>query len=349
MPGKEIDATPDRLPAGLQTLLPTESTEHSNGHKKQPKSAGTTTLCRGSVSIVSPLRYAGAKRRFASYVQETLKANNLRPKLFIEPFAGGASVSLQLLKAGMVDRIALGELDPYVASFWKTVFFDTEWLIDTINEAVISLDLWTQYKHAKPQTVREHAWICLYLNRTSFSGLLTEDVGPIGGKTQKSKYTIDCRFTKATIIKRIRSISALREKVEFVECGNWQATLELCATKKLKSKETFFYFDPPFYHKAPSLYRKFFQDEDHKQLHDALIELKAPWLLSYDNADKIRTLYSDSPRPPKHVELLYTGARSQKQVTVKELVYTNLSKLPQHNRLWRTSAEWGKSLDKLSE
>jgi len=52
--------------------------------------------CR-EASILSPLRYLGAKRRLAGYVAEVLPLNLLCPKVFVEPFAGGASVSLQLL------------------------------------------------------------------------------------------------------------------------------------------------------------------------------------------------------------------------------------------------------------
>lgn len=52
---------------------------------------------RRQASIISPLRYPGAKRRLSGYIAETLKLNSLRPKLLVEPFAGGLSVALQLL------------------------------------------------------------------------------------------------------------------------------------------------------------------------------------------------------------------------------------------------------------
>ena len=42
---------------------------------------------RAVASIISPLRYPGAKRRLASYIAEALDKNNLKPDLFIEPFA----------------------------------------------------------------------------------------------------------------------------------------------------------------------------------------------------------------------------------------------------------------------
>ena len=48
-------------------------------------------LRRCEVSILSPLRYPGAKRRLSGYVAETLRLNGIRPRLLVEPFAGGAS------------------------------------------------------------------------------------------------------------------------------------------------------------------------------------------------------------------------------------------------------------------
>jgi len=75
-------------------------------------------LTRRGVTILSPLRYPGAKRRLSGYLAEVLRLNGLKPKLFVEPFAGGASVSLELLNKGLVEAIALGERDPLVADFW---------------------------------------------------------------------------------------------------------------------------------------------------------------------------------------------------------------------------------------
>src|ERR1700690_988003 len=107
--------------------------------------------------IRSPLRYPGSKRRLAKYVREVLKLNNLRPSLYVEPFVGGASVGLQLLQYNLVDKVIFMDLDPWLASFWKTVFFDTDWLIQKINSTRVSLKLWKELKASKPRTIREQA------------------------------------------------------------------------------------------------------------------------------------------------------------------------------------------------
>lgn len=59
-------------------------------------------------AVLSPLRYPGGKRRLMPYVAAALSANGLEPDLFVEPFAGGASVALELLATEKVRRIGSG-------------------------------------------------------------------------------------------------------------------------------------------------------------------------------------------------------------------------------------------------
>lgn len=231
--------------------------EHPNDHLKLFDIPTDTTIKRKSVSIVSPLRYPGSKRRFASYVAELLRMNNFRPELFVEPFAGGLSVSLQMLADDLVESVGIGELDPLVADFWRCVFFDTEWLIESINRLEVDMSSWHYYKSYNPETPRERALTCLFLNRTNFSGILNSEVGPIGGVSQKSIYKVDCRFTKATIIKRIRKAALYRDRIAFICNTSWEQTISHSLSLKYKPRNIFCYLDPPFYNKASKLYRLF--------------------------------------------------------------------------------------------
>ena len=122
--------------------------------------------------LLSPLRYPGSKRRLVQYLQATLDLNDLHPSLLVEPFAGGASVALQLLCDGLVDRIGLADVDPLITSFWECVFFDTDWLVEVIDEIEVTLPRWESFRKLKPVTTRDRALKCLFLNRTSFSGIL---------------------------------------------------------------------------------------------------------------------------------------------------------------------------------
>jgi DNA adenine methylase len=305
-------------------------------------------LVRSEVSILSPLRYAGAKRRLSGYISEVLRLNGLRPKLFVEPFAGGASVALQLLTENLVDEIALGERDPLVASFWKIVFNDAEWLIDQIERMSITVERWRHFHDGTFRSNRERALACLFLNRTSFSGILADTSGPIGGYKQVSAYKVDCRFPVATLTKRIRQAASLSERVLFISNGDWQKTVAKVLGLRYKKNEVFFYFDPPFYSKAERLYRFYFGDKEHEVLHRRVVRIRQPWLLSYDAAVPIIKLYSHNGQGPRRIEHLYSIAQSAELVRAEELIITNLSKLPDETRIWRSTTEWGEGADTKS-
>lgn len=297
-------------------------------------------MARDTVSILSPLRYPGGKRRLAGYIAAAIRLNGLRPKLFVEPFAGGASVALQLLNDGLVDSVALGERDPLVASFWKTVFSDHEWLIRRLGEVEPSVENWDRFKKGNFRSRRWQALACIFLNRTSFSGILAPGAGPIGGRAQNSPYKIGCRFDAGGLAKRIAQAAALRDRVAFVNEGNWESTVNLVKALRHKTGEVLYYFDPPFYHKAELLYRYFFEKRDHLALHDALPRLGHYWLLSYDPADPIIEMYTRNGIGPKRVELLYSATRPGELLKSQELVITNLPEMPKQARLWRTAEEW---------
>jgi len=175
---------------------------------------------------LSPLRYPGSKRRLAEFIKQALVINHLSPQLYVEPFVGGASIALELLKNNLVEKVILIDLDPWVASFWRVLFFDTEWLIEKIKQTEVTLEVWDELKSGEHKTVRDMAWACFYLNRTSFSGILDKNVGPLGGRAQTSAYKIDCRFPKDALIQRIIEAASYRERIHGIWNCSWQAGIE---------------------------------------------------------------------------------------------------------------------------
>lgn len=299
-----------------------------------------SNVLRRSATILSPLRYPGSKRRLASYVAEALKLNSLHPRLFVEPFAGGASVSLQLLNDGLVDSIALGEKDPLIASFWKVIFRDCERLIQEIGSLDITIENWRYFRHARFRTDYSRALACIFLNRTNYSGILKRDAGPIGGFGQKSQYKVDCRFPKETIIKRLRQAANLANQVLFVNCGDWRSTLQKAMACGYATSEIFAYLDPPFFRTGNRLYEHAFRPRDHSELCRYLSTAQIPWLLSYDPAEPIVKMYSENGITPKRISLLYSARPKSQSREARELVITSLPKLPSQTRLWKTSSEW---------
>jgi DNA adenine methylase len=289
-------------------------------------------------TVLSPLRYPGGKRRLVPYVAAALKENDLRPELLVEPFAGGASVALELLAYGFVERIALGDLDPFVAAFWNTVFEDTEWLCRQVESVSLDVETWERMKTTNFRGRRNQALACLYLNRTSFNGALHRRAGPIGGKSGGSSYEIGCRFPRERIVQRIRACAALGNRVELVVAADAMEVVK--TTRELARRsgwEIFCYLDPPFWAKSQYLYRRTFTRKGHERFAESLRWLGDPYLLSYDPAPEIAALYAHDELLVQEIELLYSGRPTG---GIRELVITNLPELPSETRLWRTSAEW---------
>ena len=231
-----------------------------------------------NMSLLSPLRYPGGKRRLLPYIARAVAALPQRPSILVEPFAGGSSVSVGLLEYGFVQRIGIADADPMVASFWKAVFDRrlAPLLAEMIAEAPLTLDHWHLMRSEEPETVLGRAFQCLYLNRTSFSGILNRRAGPVGGQTQTGIYNVGSRFPRERLADRVLQLSGLSERVCYVRCQDWRTTLSspLACTGLSQQGRMFTYLDPPFWNKADKLYRHHFDEAGHVALSKRLCRSK---------------------------------------------------------------------------
>jgi DNA adenine methylase len=280
------------------------------------------------MKFYSPLRYPGSKRKLFNYLQRVLVCNNLQPQILVEPFVGGGSIFLSFLSHYEGSKAIIADKDELVYSFWKTLFIEPTYLINFVKKVKVNLRNFYKYKyisfHSAEFNRKELAEACLFLNRTSFSGILNDSTGPIGGREQKSIYKIDCRFNRENLIKKIELISSFKNRVVVLPYS-WEETLKYVAHKnKFRNKNLLFYFDPPFYKKADQLYRYHFDNVSHRNLRDKLMKLKQPWILSYDRVKEIKNLYSAFTRI--NVSMPYSINSPAKRLE-KEFIITSL-KLP---------------------
>lgn len=272
----------------------------------------------------SILRYPGSKARFAPLIAETIALNGGDNVTFAEPFCGGASVSIALLEEGAVESIALNDADPLIAALWACVFNvkDAQWLSDQVLSVPLTLDEWRRQKNLAPVDRREAALKCLYLNRTSFNGIIHKS-GPIGGWGQE-KRTLGVRFNRDRLAQRILALSAYQDRVTINNEG-WE---EFC-NKVSQRQNTFLYLDPPYYYKAEQLYGYVFDITEHTKLRDYLMGLESPWLLSYDDSFEVRRLYHRRGLQARVVDNTYsTHPLGGGSFIGRELIYSNLDRLP---------------------
>nr|WP_197021187.1 DNA adenine methylase [Sporolactobacillus terrae] len=238
---------------------------------------------------LSPLRYPGGKTGIYKYIKELVHVNDVRT--YIEPFAGGSGVALSLLLNGDVDEIIINDIDPSIYSFWYSVKHFSSELIASIEECDITMTEWEKQKEIQMNqnagNPLELGFSTLFLNRTNRSGIIKG--GVIGGKDQTGKYKLDCRFTKATTIKKIRAISAVSDQIRITNLDA-QDFIEQEIVGRLDSLT---FFDPPYFNKGPALYTNFYCNTDHlnlaKRIREELAEYK--WIVTYDHCPEIKEMY----------------------------------------------------------
>ncbi|MCZ2739289.1 DNA adenine methylase [Bacillus safensis] len=238
----------------------------------------------------SPLRYPGGKVKIYNFVKRIILQNNC--KCYIEPFAGGAGVAFKLLLNKDVNRIIINDYDRSIFAFWHSVLYETEALIDLIWDTPINMENWHIQKeiqrNKEKSTLLELGFSTLFLNRTNRSGIIK--AGVIGGQKQNGSYKMDCRFPKEKVAKKIETISKYRNKIRL---SNMDA-LDFIDQEILKTKNSFTFFDPPYFLKGPSLYTNFYTEEDHIELSNKIQTTlrNRKWIVTYDSSRAIKDMYN---------------------------------------------------------
>ena len=94
----------------------------------------------------TPLRYPGGKGKLAAYVKEILKENRLLDGEYVEPYAGGAAIGLELLFHEYVSRVHINDLSRPIHAFWKCVLHDTDRLCKLIRDIPLTSEAWAAQK-----------------------------------------------------------------------------------------------------------------------------------------------------------------------------------------------------------
>ena len=258
--------------------------------------------------IYTPLRYPGGKSALADFVWHTMELSGCTEIPYCEPFAGGAGVAMNLLLQGKVKSVILNDLDTGIYSIWYAIFNDTEWFIEAINNTEITLAVREQqkkvYNELKNFDAYSHdlAFATFFLNIVNYSGILTG--GPIGGKEQKGKYKLDCRFNKQSLIDKIKEIAKYRDNVQL---------FHMDAVELLKNQSNIFVFaDPPYWQAGDMLYEA---SVEHSKLAKVLCELKdIHWIATYDNNINVANVYEEYGAHSKLFELQYSASRKRKEL-----------------------------------
>jgi len=243
------------------------------------------------MAFVSPLRYPGGKGKLANYIKLIFRYNNLMDGHYIEPYAGGSAVALQLLFDEYVTHIHVNDVSKPIFSFWHSVIHQTEDLCNLIQTTNITIDEWHKQKaiqaNSENISLLKLGFSTFFLNRTNRSGILKG--GVIGGKKQDGKYKLNARFNKSNLLRRIKRIARYKNRISLY---NDDAAILIKRLDSELQNKVLFYLDPPYYKKGKGLYINYYEHTDHLNISQLITGLKHPWVVSYDRTAEIQTMYN---------------------------------------------------------
>ncbi|TCL03806.1 DNA adenine methylase [Sodalis ligni] len=274
----------------------------------------------------TPLRYPGGKGKLSYYIKSLIEVNSLSDGYYIEPYAGGAAVAMDLLINEYVRNILINDVDPAVYSFWHSVLNHTDALCEMIEKCTVDMDTWYEQKDIINR-ISENSPLLIgfatfFLNRTNRSGILK--AGVIGGKTQSGDWKMDVRFKKDDLISRIRKIASYKNRIKTT---NYDASTLLLSTSELigNTNKLLIYLDPPYYVKGQDLYRNYYEHDDHVIVKKTLEKSGiSNWIVSYDNADEIKSIYTEYRKT--EYSLSYTA--QSKKIGEEVMIFSNSLILP---------------------
>jgi DNA adenine methylase len=217
--------------------------------------------------------------------------NGLLGGEYIEPYAGGAGVAMELLLNGDVSMVHLNDASPAIGAFWRSILEETEEFCRRIASASLTVDEWMRQKAvlANPMGVGmvDLGFSLFFLNRCNRSGIPSG--GVIGGLDQTGPWKIDARFSRMNLIARVEAIAFHRDRIRV---SNLDAEAFIRGALTGMPRKSLVYLDPPYFKKAERLYLNHYTPDDHARLAKVIQrEIKIPWVVSYDGAPEILEHY----------------------------------------------------------
>ncbi len=235
-----------------------------------------------SIPQRSPFRYPGGKTWLVPYVRRWLLARPRRPARLVEPFAGGAIISLTAAFEALAGQVFFSEMDGGVAAVWKVVLNGrADWLAKEIEGFDLTEKRVRAVLGRAATTVPELAFQTLLRNRVQRGGIMAPGAGLV--KTGEANRGLAARWYPETLARRIREINTQKERLVFTQ-GDGLALM----AEHAEDQETVFYVDPPYTVAAKRLYTCW--QVDHEALFAQMQRVRGDFLMSYDNTPEVREL-----------------------------------------------------------
>lgn len=233
----------------------------------------------------SPYRYPGGKSWFVPRLRKWLGAREERPRVFVEPFAGGGSSSCAVAIEGLAETVVMAELDVRVAAVWQVIFgHDGLRFAERIETYAMTPEAASRILASEPTDLFEIAWRTLVQNRVSHGG----KIGPGGGilKSGEAGKGVLSRWYPETLGRRIRALHAVRDRVQVVQ-GD---ALELLA-QYAGDEGAAVFIDPPYTAGGKKAGARLYTHSvvDHARMFELAAEIP-DIVMTYDISTEVREL-----------------------------------------------------------
>ncbi|MDU5232358.1 DNA adenine methylase [Actinomyces sp.] len=235
------------------------------------------------VKQISPFRYPGGKTWLVPVVREWLELIE-RPRVFLEPFAGGGVIGLTVAAENLADEVVMVELDEEVSAVWHVLLEGSsrtvKILCNKVSRFEPTLENVLAILESEPTRMVDKAFKTIVKNRCQRGGILAPGAGLI--KNGEAGRGLSSRWYPETLVKRFSAIQHFRERITFIEGDAFEVISDY-------SGATMF-VDPPYTAAGKKAGSRLYSHSvvDHKRLFDLIDEHAKSALLTYDDTPEIR-------------------------------------------------------------
>jgi len=274
--------------------------------------------------IKSPLRYPGGKSRAVETIARLIPDFDE----FREPFLGGGSVFVYVKQRYPNKKFWVNDLYLELYKFWAMTQKDVNALIDKVyewrNQYPVGKELFQFLnKNLTNFNDLESAAAFFIFNRVTFSGTTLS-----GGYSEGA---FKGRFTESSI----KRLNDLAKVVNASTITNYDYEKLL----KKDGENVFIFLDPPYYSATKSaLYGKngnLHKSFDHKRFAENMKNCSHKWLITYDDSEYIRNLFSFANIIPWNLTYGMRNITEKSDQNGKELFVSNynLNSVQQNGQL----------------
>jgi DNA adenine methylase len=243
----------------------------------------------------SPFGWPGGKQS----LKKTLLRALPQHKAYVEVFAGSAKLLFAKQVGGWE---ILNDINGDLVNFFRVAKHRPSELAEMLEHDLIAAGRFTELKQAGPRGNEiERALQFAYLTWYSFgskgehfASTTVQQLAKVKAPVRRS--LIRVRTLLADVAERLRSV--LVENRDFADC-----------IQRYDSRDTFFYCDPPYTDFQENGRYKPLGSKRNRELFKVLANIKGKFLLSFDDAEEVRSLAREFSFRVTRVKVPYTLAK----------------------------------------